>query len=340
MTTETQAGSVHQVLLAVSVLVFKFVAPMQTVPLGNSTLKATRLAYGCWRVAGTWERERVTPQARASGVQAIITAHEAGYKFFDLADIYCDGVSEEIFGQARRKVRALQRSAVIATKCGIRPPNSPEGAPYRYDFSANHIIKSCDASLKRLGAERIDIYQLHRPDYLMDPDEVAKAFTKLKKAGKVKHFGVSNFSPSQVVLLQSALKQKLLVNQVEISLSQLGPLEDGTLDQCLAEKITPMAWSPLGGGHLGDGARQVLPSQEGYRAGKIRRALDKLAREHGVSRGAIALAWLLRHPARIIPIVGTTKPARIQELAQADNIELTREQWYALFTAARKTDLP
>jgi predicted oxidoreductase len=174
----------------------------------------------------------------------------------------------------------------------------------------------------------------------MDPDEIAKAFAKLKKAGKVKHFGVSNFKPSQVAALQSALKQPLLVNQVEISLSQLEPFEDGTLDQCLAENITPMAWSPLGGGHLGDGAKEVLPSQEGYRTGKIRRALDKLAREFGVSRGAIALAWLLQHPAGIVPVVGTTQPERIKELTAADAIEMTREQWYSLFTAARKTDLP
>lgn len=319
----------------------KFGVPMQKIPLGNSSLKSTRLAYGCWRIAGTWDAERVTPQARASGVQAVITAHEAGYSFYDLADIYCDGVAEEIFGQALRKVKSLRRSAVIATKCGIRPPSTPgNGEPYRYDFSSDYIVQSCDGSLKRLGVDCIDVYQLHRPDYLMEPNEVAKAFAKLKKAGKVKQFGVSNFRPPQLAYLQAALRPKLLVNQVEISLAQLDSFEDGTLDQCLADNITPMAWSPLGGGHLGDGAKQVLPSQEGYRAGKIRRALDKLAREFGTSRGVIALAWLLRHPAGIVPIVGSTKPARIQELAGADDIELNREQWYALFTAARKTDLP
>ncbi len=314
---------------------------MQQTTLGKSTLKVTRLSYGCWRIAGTWDSDRVTPQARIGGVQAVITAYEAGYTFFDLADIYCDGVAEEIFGEALRKSKSLRHAAVIATKCGIRPPNTPtSGAPYRYDFSSSYIVKSCEDSLKRLGVDCIDLYQLHRPDYLMDPDEIAKAFAKLKKAGKVKHFGVSNFKPSQVAALQSALKQPLLVNQVEISLSQLEPFEDGTLDQCLAENITPMAWSPLGGGHLGDGAKEVLPSQEGYRTGKIRRALDKLAREFGVSRGAIALAWLLQHPAGIVPVVGTTQPERIKELTAADAIEMTREQWYSLFTAARKTDLP
>jgi predicted oxidoreductase len=314
---------------------------MQKTQLGNSTLKVSRLAYGCWRIAGTWDRSHVKPPGRAGGIQALINAHESGFTFFDLADIYCDGVSEEIFGEARRKIKGLRRSAVVSTKCGIRPPNTPNpGSPYRYDFSADYIIRSCDASLQRLGMDCIDVYQLHRPDYLMEPAEVAKAFTKLKKAGKVKHFGVSNFRPAQITLLQSALKQPLLVNQVEISLSQLAPLEDGILDQCMAEKMTPMAWSPLGGGHLGDGAKQVLPSQEGYRAGKIRRALDKLARDFGVSRGAVALAWLLRHPAGIIPIIGSIRPAHIKELALADTIKLTREQWYTLYTAARKTDLP
>ena len=314
---------------------------MQKRTLGKSTLKISRLSYGCWRVAGTWNSNRVTPQARKDGVQTVITAYEAGFTFFDLADIYCDGVAEEIFGEALRKSKSLRHTAVIATKCGIRPPNTPTpGAPYRYDSSSKHIVKSCDDSLKRLGVNCVDLYQLHRPDYLTDPAEVAKAFTKLNKAGKVKHFGVSNFKPSQLPAIQGALKQPLLVNQVEISLSQLEPFENGTLDQCLTEKITPMAWSPLGGGHLGDGAKDVLPSQEGYRTGKIRRALDKLAREFGVSRSAIALAWLLQHPAGIVPIIGTTQPERIKEVTAADAIELTREQWYSLFTTARKTDLP
>jgi len=314
---------------------------MQQTTLGKSTLKVSQLSYGCWRIAGTWNSNRVTPQARKEGARRVIAAYEAGFTFFDLADIYCDGVAEEIFGEALRKSKSLRRTAVIATKCGIRPANIPSaGAPYRYDFSTEYITKSCDDSLKRLGVDCIDLFLLHRPDYLMDPSHVAKAFTRLKKAGKVKHFGVSNFKPSQIATLQRALKQPLLVNQVEISLSQLEPLEDGTLDQCLTESITPMAWSPLGGGHLGDGAKEVLPSQEGYRTGKIRRALDKLAREFGVSRGAVALAWLLRHPAGIVPVIGTNRIERIKELTAADAIQLTREQWYSLFTTARKNDLP
>ena len=296
------------------------------------------MAFGCWRIAGTWEARKVNAKARESGLKAILAAYETGYTLFDLADIYCDGISEELFGLALKQSKSLKKSAVIATKCGIRIPEA--GETYRYDLSANYIIQSCENSLQRLGVDCLDIYQLHRPDWLMDPNEVAKAFAKLKKAGKVRHFGISNFKPSQVSLLQSALKDSLVVNQIEISLLQLASFEDGTLDQCQQHKITPMAWSPLAGGYLGDGKSNVLPSQEKYKPIKIRRRLDTLARELGTSRSAIALAWLLKHPSGIIPIIGTTKPSRIRELAEADQIELSHEQWYTLLTSALKEDLP
>jgi len=311
---------------------------MKEVRIGKSTLKGSRLAFGCWRIAGTWEARKVNAKARESGLKAILAAYETGYTLFDLADIYCEGISEELFGLALKQSKSLKKSAVIATKCGIRIPEADE--PYRYDLSADYIIQSCEKSLQRLGVDCLDIYQLHRPDWLMNPNEVAKAFAKLKKAGKVKHFGVSNFKPSQVSLLQSALKDSLLVNQIEISLLQLASFEDGTLDQCQQHKITPMAWSPLAGGYLGNGKSNVLPSQEKYKPIKIRRRLDSLAREFGASRSAIALAWLLKHPSGIIPIIGTTKPSRIRELAEADQIDLSHEQWYTLLTSALKEDLP
>ncbi len=311
---------------------------MKEVRIGKSTLRGSRLAFGCWRIAGTWEARKVNAKARESGLKAILAAYETGYTLFDLADIYCEGISEELFGLALKQSKSLKKSAVIATKCGIRIPEA--GETYRYDLSANYIIQSCENSLQRLGVDCLDIYQLHRPDWLMDPNEVAKAFAKLKKAGKVRHFGISNFKPSQVSLLQSALKDSLVVNQIEISLLQLASFEDGTLDQCQQHKITPMAWSPLAGGYLGDGKSNVLPSQEKYKPIKIRRRLDTLARELGTSRSAIALAWLLKHPSGIIPIIGTTKPSRIRELAEADQIELSHEQWYTLLTSALKEDLP
>ena len=311
---------------------------MQQVTLGKSRLKVSRLSYGCWRIAGTWQPRKVTAKAREAGVKAVMAAFEAGYTLFDLADIYCDGVAEELFGLALKQTRSLRKRAVIATKCGIRAPEN--GDPYRYDFNAGYIIESCEASLRRMDIETIDLFQLHRPDWLMDPAEVASALTKLKKAGKVRHFGVSNFSPSQVAVLQSALKEPLLVNQIEISLLQLDPFTDGTLDQCLEHAITPMAWSPLAGGYLGNGANGVLPSQENYKPAKVRRRLDLLARELDTTRSVVALAWLMRHPSGIIPIVGSIKPDRIREATAAEQLTLTHEQWYHLLTSALKRDLP
>ena len=311
---------------------------MKPTRIGKTTLKASPLAYGCWRIAGGWEARKVTAKARETGVKALLAAQEAGYTLFDLADIYCEGVSEELMGLALKQSKALKKSAVIATKCGIRVPESNE--PFRYDLSADYIVQSCEKSLQRMGIDCIDIYQLHRPDWLMDPAEVAKAFAKLKKAGKVKHFGVSNFSPSQLACLQSALKDPLVANQFEASLMHLDAFENGTLDQCIERGITPLAWSPLAGGFLGNGKKYVLPTQEKYKPAKVRRRLDILAKELGVSRGQIALAWLLRHPSGIVPIVGSIQPERIRDLATAGAVKLSHEQWYFLLTGALKEDLP
>ena len=194
---------------------------MKTVQLGNSSLRVSRLAYGCWRIAGTWDKSAVTPEAEAHGVQAAIAAYEAGYTLFDHADIYCDGVAERVFGHVLKQVAGMRDRVVIGTKCGIRKECDPNpDSPFRYEFTAAHIISSCEQSLTRLGVDVIDVYQLHRPDYLMNPSEVAGAFEKLKKAGKVREFGVSNFRPSQVTALQRACPMPLIVNQVEISLDR------------------------------------------------------------------------------------------------------------------------
>jgi predicted oxidoreductase len=312
---------------------------MKQIPL--SSLSVSRLAYGCWRIAGTWNPAEVTAASQAAGHKAVVAAYEAGFTLFDQADIYCHGETEKIFGQVLKEVSGMRERVVIATKCGIRMAGEPKpDSPYRYDFSADYITRSCEQSLKRLGIETIDLYQLHRPDYLMDPQEIAKAFEQLKRAGKVREFGVSNFRPSQVTALQSACPMKLAVNQVEISLANLSALEDGTLDQCLAEKIIPMAWSPLAGGKLGNGAKKILPSQKPYQTRKVNAALDKVAKAHGVSRTAIALAWLLQHPSGIIPIVGSTNPVHIREAVRAAEVALSREEWYRLLEAARGERLP
>lgn len=311
---------------------------MTQISLGNSAFKTSRLAYGCWRLAGS-EGGPVEPTS-APGKRAIHTAVDAGYSLFDVADIYGGGRCEEILGEALRETPGLRERIVLVTKCGIRPGGHPAGMPGRYDFSREHILRSVDASLRRLGVATIDVLLLHRPDYLMDAAEVAGVFGELRTAGKVREFGVSNFRPSQVSLLQGAWSRPLLVNQIEMSLLQLAPLEDGTLDQCQAQRMTPMAWSPLGGGLLGDCVHGLLPGQRGYQPERVNRELDLLAAVHGVTRAVLAVAWLLKHPARIQPVIGSVEPKDITALTRAVSIELTRDEWYRLLVAARGAALP
>jgi len=314
---------------------------MKTVPLGKSALQSSRLAYGGWRLASPSETVQVTPEREERGKAAVIAAFEAGFTLFDLADIYSDGASERIFGSALKDVAGMRDKVLVATKCGIRKAGQPEpNAPHRYDVSKEHILRSCDESLERMGIETIDLYQLHRPDFLCDPAEVASAFTQLKEQGKVREFGVSNFRPSQVTALQSACPMPLVVNQIEISLAQIAPFLDGTLDHCLLTGMRPIAWSPLAGGRLGTGARVSMQDNDHAHRQKVHDAMDSLARERGADRSQIAIAWLLRHPSGIVPIVGTTNPERIALAANADDIELTREEWYRLFEAAYGQRLP
>jgi predicted oxidoreductase len=227
---------------------------MQTIPIGVSSLVSSRLAYGCWRVAGRWFPAEVTTASRAAGRRAIAAAYECGYTLFDTANIYCGGESERLLGEVLNEISGMRDRVLIATKCGIRFGGDPEAdSPPRYDFSADHIIHSCEQSLKRLGIEAIDIYMLHRPDFLADPEEVAGAFSKLRESGKVRYFGLSNFRPTLVTALQAACPMPLVVHQVEISLAKLDAFTDGTLDQCLIERVTPMAWSPLAAGLIAAG---------------------------------------------------------------------------------------
>jgi len=314
---------------------------MKTQRIGQSTLTTPRLAYGCMRIAGTWEPKEIGQTHRARAKAAVLAAFEAGYTLFDHADIYCAGACEELFGQVLRDTPSLRQSDfLIATKCGICFADNPPGSPHRYDVSKQHIIWSCEQSLKRLGLETIDIYQLHRPDLLMNPAEVAEAFVQLKQSGKVRYFGVSNFLPSFVNCLQSALTEPLLVNQVEIHLGRLDCFTDGTLDQCLAEKITPLAWSPLGGGWLGTGGEVGAEHPRRKHFLSVQKAVDDMAAKYGVSRSVLSLAWLLKHPGQIIPIVGSSNPQRIKEAVQADAVELSRDDWYRLLVAARGEKLP
>ena len=313
---------------------------MQQVSLGRSELRVSRIGYGCWRLAGS-EGMVAPPDAMASGKRAVQAAAEEGFTLFDLADIYGGGRCEEIFGAALRESPGLRNRIVIASKCGIRKAGSPDPrSPYRYDSSAAHILSSVEASLQRIGVETLDLLMLHRPDYLMDPAEVAEAFVRLRDAGKVREFGVSNFRPGQLTALQKACPMPLVVNQVEISLAHPGALEDGTLDQCLNGDITPLAWSPLARGVLAANEPVELDRPDHAARAALSQTLDDVARVRGVSRTVVALAWLMTHPARIVPIIGSVNPARIHDSAGAGEIVLERGDWYRLLTAARSTRLP
>ena len=312
---------------------------MITQRLGASSLVGSRLAYGCWRLAGS-EGEVAPADVQTTGVRAVLTAVDAGYTLFDLADIYGGGESERIFGQALAQVPGLRSRLTVASKCGIRKSGDPSAdSPYRYDFSADYIVSSVEGSLKRMGIEHLDLLMLHRPDVLMDPHEVAGAFVRLKDAGKVREFGVSNFRPSQVTALQSALPLPLAVHQVEISLHHRAALKDGTLDQCLASRMTPMAWSPLDKGRLGDGD----PSPEGHPDAEmrqqLRRALDALSASSGYSRAVLSIAWLLKVPG-VVPVIGSTQLERIRDLVRATSAAMDRETWYRLLETARGARLP
>jgi len=310
---------------------------MITQTVGQTDLISSRLSYGCMRIAGTWNPKEITPEREAAGRAALLAAYEAGYTLFDHADIYCAGGCETIHGNLLRDTPSLRDQALIATKCGIIFGGNPNpDSPHRYDFSKAHILTSAEKSLKRLNIETIDLYQLHRPDLLMNPAEIAEAFDELHRAGKVRWFGVSNFSPSFVTALARHIGRPVAVNQVEIHLGRLDCFTDGTLDQCIAEEITPLAWSPLGGGWLGEGGTVGAGDPRHH----LLSLLDDLAKKHGVTRTEISLAWLLKHPSKIIPIVGSTKPEKIRQAVKADAIDLHREDWYRLLVAARQKGLP
>jgi predicted oxidoreductase len=312
---------------------------MKTQSLGTTDLQVTRLCYGAMRIAGGWDKAKVDVAAIDKGIRALESAVEAGYNFIDHADIYGDTMSEAIYGMALDRHPDWREKLVVATKCGIRFDDEPPGTPHRYDFSGEHIRWSIDESLMRLKLERVDLYQLHRPDWLADPEDIASALVDIHQAGKVRYFGVSNFRPSLVDAVQSALPFPLVSNQVQIHLLRLDTFEDGTLDQCLEKKMTPMAWSPLAGGRLAAALDEKanLPQSESDIAAvtRLRPVLAETAQAYGVTPLAILLAWLMRHPSKIIPIIGSTRPEAIREAATADGITLDRDSWYRILFAAR-----
>lgn len=246
---------------------------------------------------------------------------------FDHADIYGDYTTESDFGKVFQQQPTLRQQLQIITKCGIRRvcANRPQHRTKTYDSSPEHIITSVENSLKALHTDYIDVLLLHRPDFLMNPSEIAKAFEDLKASGKVLAFGVSNFSPSQFDLLNSYTP--LISNQIEVSITQRNAFTDGTLDQCLKHQIRPMAWSPLAGGAL-FGNNQT-PSVQ-----RIKKAALSIQQKYNASLDQILLAWLLKHPSGILPVTGTTQLSRIKAAKEALPISLTNSEWYDLWQAA------
>lgn len=298
---------------------------MQTIEMGSSGVQSSRLVYGCMRIAGDNTHSRCK-----QGKQAVRAAIEHGYTLFDHADIYAGGLSERLFSEVLQETPTLRQQILIASKCGIRCEGEPDKqAPARYDFSKRHIIDSVEGSLRRLNVEYLDFLLLHRPDYLFLADEVADALLQLKNAGKVRHFGVSNFKPSQLSLLQSRCPFELVVNQVEINIHNISAFTDGTLDQCQQQGITPQAWCPLATVAYPAWGNTFSPQDEE----RILAELSDQADRYGVENWVLMLAWLLKHPAGIMPIIGSTTVARIQMATQALQINYSREDWYRLLQA-------
>jgi predicted oxidoreductase len=294
-------------------------------PLGQTSLRTFPIGYGCWRFAGS--------DVRAAR-EKIEAAVEAGINLFDHADIYGgNGAAEELFGHVLAEVPHLRDTMLIATKCGVIP-----GVPC--DSSRAHILRAAEESLRRLRIDVIDLYQIHRPDWLAHPREVAAALAQLRAEGKIREVGVSNFSVAQFDALQSFLPFPIATHQPELSCWWLEPLRNGLLDQCMRAGVTPLAWSPLAGGHLGLSAEAARGKTDGHRLAALIECLDRLAAREGVSRSAIALAFLLVHPAGIVPIIGSQRPERIRDSIAALQVKLTRTDWYDIIMASQGKKLP
>jgi predicted oxidoreductase len=287
----------------------------------------SRIALGMWRLADA--------KLNRDDIRALVReAVEAGITTIDHADIYGGHTCQGLFGEALAGDAALRDKLQIVTKCGIKliMPGSAQRVKY-YDTSCVHILASVEESLKLLRTDRIEVLLIHRSDPLLDPDEVAAAFTALKKAGKVLHFGVSNFTAAQFDLLASRLPFGLVTNQLEFSVLHTNPLYDGTFDQCLRLRIAPMAWSPLAGGEL------LKATDE--RARRVRQALGEVGKDFGgATVEQVALAWILAHPARVIPVLGTTNRERLRRSAAAANLGLSRYQWFYVLEASAGEPAP
>ena len=303
---------------------------MRYIETFSKTMPVAQVALGCMRI-------RNMNDAEADRYLSTVT--ELGYNYFDHADIYGGGQCEEVFGAALARNPALRDKIVIQTKCGIRRG--------MYDFSREHIITSVDGSLKRLGVEKIDVLLLHRPDLLMDPDEVAAAFDELERAGKVGAFGVSNHSPAQIELLKKSVRQPLIINQMQLSVAyapmiasganvnlcnENGVNRDGYLrDYCRLHNITIQPWSPLQYGFM-EGA--FLGNEK---FAELNKTIAEIGERYGITDTGVAIAWLLRLPDRMQPVVGSVNLTRLADIARAADVTLSREDWYKIYLAAGYT---
>jgi|UniRef100_A0A7V3RDB8 predicted oxidoreductase len=299
---------------------------MKMIDIG-SEIEASEIALGCMRIADLSVKD----------VSKLISvALEEKINFFDHADIYGGGKSEEVFGKALSAMPGIREKIFIQTKCGIRNGY--------YDFSKEHILEAVDGSLKRLKTDYIDVLLLHRPDALVEPEEVAEAFSALHASGKVRNFGVSNQNPMQIELLSQYLNQRLIVNQLQLSLTNTGMIDVGlnvnmkidpsidrdgsVLDYCRLNNITIQAWSPFQYGFF-EGVFLDNPKFK-----KLNEKMDEIAKSYDVPKTAIPIAWILRHPAKIQPIIGTTNVIHLKDICKASNADLSRQEWYELYRAA------
>jgi predicted oxidoreductase len=305
---------------------------MKLEKFSKSTITSSRLIYGCMRICGNHSASDA-----AKGKQAIHSAIDTGFNHFDHADIYGAGACETIFGELLKESPHLRDTLFITSKAGIRPKVSDNSyAPTHYDFDQQYILDSVEGSLKRLATEQLDMFMLHRPDYLMDVYEVAETFQRLHSSGKVEHFGVSNFTTSQISLLQSALDMPIVANQIEVNIHNISAIEDGTLNYCQQHHLTPIAWCPLGGVAYPAWGSTFTPAQEQ----RINSEITQQAEKYNTQPWIIAFAWLLKHPAKIFPVVGSTTPQRIQMASDSLNLNYSKEDWYRLLEARNGQSVP
>ena len=300
---------------------------MRTLKLGASELQVPVVAVGCMRIG----------EMNISDIRRFVdTALERGANFFDHADIYGGGSCETKFAETLKEMKIRREDVLIQTKCGIRSGS--------FDFSKEHILASVDGSLKRLETDYVDALLLHRPDTLMEPEEVAEAFEKLFASGKVRHFGVSNQNPGHMRLLKKFVKRPLVINQLQFSPVNTGMIDSGLnvnmenppsvdrdggiLEYCRLENVTIQPWSPFQYGFF-EG-----PYIGSKKFPELNKKLYELAEKYGASPEAIVVAWILKHPARMQPVVGTTNPKRLRGIAKASEITLSREEWYSIYISA------